>query len=897
MKKTAIILFVILNLLALRTSYAQTSAVTNGLNYLYSVQNADGSWGSAASQKEILPATVSVIETFEALSVTDKTSYSNAVTWLQGQSVTTTEYLSERMLNLTTAAADQETLLTYIDSLSYAWGGYDDYGVSIIDTALALQALTAANYSDTTVIDQALSFLLTSQNTDGGWGLISGDESSTYVTAIVASTLQNFTQTTTLATASSKAMSFLLSHQNTDGGFASSPSTVYETALVYKALAPLTTDNTVLGNAVNYLTANQAANGSWNDDPYSTALALQALHLSENKPTPLPSPTSGTVSGTVVDGATNQPLNGVAIQLSGDGGQFASTSNGGAFSVTNVPAGSYQISLSVNGYSSYSETVTVSAGSIINLGTILLSASPTFGMIQGTITDASTGLPLSGVVITITGSSSWSATTASDGSFKLTDITPGSVTLSASMTGYYAVSGTGAVTAGGTLTFSPSLSTSPPVATTGGIKGTVTDSATGLPIQGALVTITPDPAGTGPLATDVLGMFALASMEPGTYTVTINAANYTGQTYLVTILGGVITDLGSIRLNPSPTSATLTVFGVVWDAETNNPIAGAEVSVRGTDQTALTDSGGRYTLSGLTEIMMGLKASAVGYNSNFNSLVTDAFGEYEVSFALDKSRMSAVDIKLLSTDKPEYPANTPVNILSELENTGDATAEITVSVQIADQYGNILSVVTYPGNPALLEPHVAQTITLQWDPEQNPPGPYQLTLSLYDNAEGGLIAESATSLTISPTAKADSLVSVVSPRFINVKATETINISAYLVNRSNVDASFTAQYEIKDPAGIVLKDGAIDFSLSTSEAFKVIVLADFTNTFTQSGQYPVSLKIFSGSELLAQATDAVYVAPKIRIEPTNSMEPSTVIPDGDKELRINIQIKGVEDLP
>src|SRR3990172_4288614 len=32
-----------------------------------------------------------------------------------------------------------------------------------------------------------------------------------------------------------------------------------------------------LQNAINYLTSTQSSNGSWNDDPYSTALALQAL--------------------------------------------------------------------------------------------------------------------------------------------------------------------------------------------------------------------------------------------------------------------------------------------------------------------------------------------------------------------------------------------------------------------------------------------------------------------------------------------------------------------------------------------------------------------------------------------------------------------------------------------
>ncbi len=81
----------------------------------------------------------------------------------------------------------------------------------------------------------------------------------------------------------SKATSFFLAHQNPDGGFGSSPSTVYETSLAFKALFGVTTDATVLGRAVSYLTAAQCERSSWNDNPNYTALAKVGPNLTITK--------------------------------------------------------------------------------------------------------------------------------------------------------------------------------------------------------------------------------------------------------------------------------------------------------------------------------------------------------------------------------------------------------------------------------------------------------------------------------------------------------------------------------------------------------------------------------------------------------------------------------------
>lgn len=99
------------------------------------------------------------------------------------------------------------------------------------------------------------------------------------MTALVLNTLSQFKLIYDLQTEINNAASYLLSHQNSDGSFGEG--TVYETALAFEALiasgAVGAENYTVLQNAIAYLTSTQLPNGSWNDDPYSTALALRAL--------------------------------------------------------------------------------------------------------------------------------------------------------------------------------------------------------------------------------------------------------------------------------------------------------------------------------------------------------------------------------------------------------------------------------------------------------------------------------------------------------------------------------------------------------------------------------------------------------------------------------------------
>ncbi|MBI5074190.1 MAG: hypothetical protein HZB62_03305 [Nitrospirae bacterium] len=120
MKKIAIMLLVIIQFISASAALAQTPAITQGLNYLFSVQNPDGSWGNEISQRDVLPATVAVIETLQRFSYPYTAQYQYADTWLRSQGLETSDHLSERVQALSMAGTDSNLLLSYIDELSYA---------------------------------------------------------------------------------------------------------------------------------------------------------------------------------------------------------------------------------------------------------------------------------------------------------------------------------------------------------------------------------------------------------------------------------------------------------------------------------------------------------------------------------------------------------------------------------------------------------------------------------------------------------------------------------------------------------------------------------------------------------------------------------------------------------
>ncbi len=282
MKQGGIFITAVITLILICTpgpGHARTPEIESGLNYLASTQNADGSWGAAASATDSMTATAEAIGAQRLINATSA-DLAGAINWLSTQKLDATAQLSRRILALASPGTDKDLLLSYSDSLYRAWGGYEGYDLNILDTALALRALGSIDYENRELLNYALGYLLDNQKLDGGWSFSKTDDrSNTYVTSNVLLALLKYRNDFYLEENLDRAVNFIRSKQNFDGGFGSSPSTAYETSLAMQGLITYGyQDKQALNGAANYLAVNQSANGSWDDDVYSTALALNALN-------------------------------------------------------------------------------------------------------------------------------------------------------------------------------------------------------------------------------------------------------------------------------------------------------------------------------------------------------------------------------------------------------------------------------------------------------------------------------------------------------------------------------------------------------------------------------------------------------------------------------------------
>lgn len=262
-------------------SYAQSAAIINGLTWLSGNQNADGSWGKQTEL--ILIDTTEAINAFKYVNNTG-TDYAEGINWLSLQNTISTDELSRKIISLANPGVDTSALINIL--ISYrngdgGWGLSAGFESEALTTSLSLLALKAASFTDSNTISAALGYLISAQNPDGGFGFYSGDDSNVYMTAMVLHTFLQYKSSYNLQASINNAVSCLLAKQNPDGGFGSGSSTVYETALVYQILVRTIYDPIAWAKAESYLLTTQSPDGSWNQDAYSTALALRALYDAE----------------------------------------------------------------------------------------------------------------------------------------------------------------------------------------------------------------------------------------------------------------------------------------------------------------------------------------------------------------------------------------------------------------------------------------------------------------------------------------------------------------------------------------------------------------------------------------------------------------------------------------
>ena len=164
--------------------------------------------------------------------------------------------------------------------------------------------------------------------------------------------------------------------------------------------------------------------------------------------------TTGTIRGTVTDSSTGQGLADVTIIVSTVTAPVQ-TDAGGNFQIINVPTGPLKIQAGKDGYSAAAGTAQMTAGGLLVFSPSLIPVTTPATAVQGTVTDGNTGQPLAGVTISVTGSTTASTQTDSQGAYRIDNLVPGMITIEASLSGYDGAIAVTTIVSNTILTFSP----------------------------------------------------------------------------------------------------------------------------------------------------------------------------------------------------------------------------------------------------------------------------------------------------------------------------------------------------------------------------------------------------------------------------------------------------------
>jgi len=257
---------------------AVAQSIDQGIDFLAASQRAGGGWSS--SEVRSLHATTEALRALQTIGV-EAASRSAAADLLELEPVVDNDDRARRLEVLalegrssTALAAD---LLAAGDSAG-GWGLISDFTANPLDTALALTALARSGQSGSREVFTSLVTLVGAQNADGGWPCVASGESETSCTAHALSTLSLYRSLFLLETPIAKGIAFLRAEIQPDGSIGSFGAPLYTTAVASRAL--LAVGDELSGNRSqvrSFLQEAQGADGSWEGDPFLTAVALRAL--------------------------------------------------------------------------------------------------------------------------------------------------------------------------------------------------------------------------------------------------------------------------------------------------------------------------------------------------------------------------------------------------------------------------------------------------------------------------------------------------------------------------------------------------------------------------------------------------------------------------------------------
>ncbi len=351
-------------------------------------------------------------------------------------------------------------------------------------------------------------------------------------------------------------------------------------------------------------------------EEYTGTVEIKAGEIVSHDIELTPSPTTGGVTGSVTDSLFNMPLENVQVSI---GSAETKTDDLGFYHLTGIEAGTQTIHAQLEGFQNYSDSVEVKAGEVTSKN-IVMSPLPLTGSVKGIVTDNDTGEAIEKAWVIIGFNF---ARTDSNGNYRINGIFAGNRKVYAIKHAYFIYYGNVTVKAGEQVFYDIKMS---PFTLRGTVKGKVTDSLYGTPLEDVCVSI-----GLHKTETDEDGNYRLTGVLMGPRIITACKSHYKFYLNTVSVSAGK-TVISDIAMEPFSTTGELQ--GTITDSSDNSPLENVRVEVGSAD--TRTDENGFYRLNGIRSGSRSLVATLSGYHQYKTDVTIEAGVTNYYNFSMDE---------------------------------------------------------------------------------------------------------------------------------------------------------------------------------------------------------------------------------------------------------------------
>lgn len=259
----------------------------------------------------------------------------------------------------------------------------------------------------------------------------------------------------------------------------------------------------------------------------------------------------GSISGTVIAANTGLPIAGALIEVIFNNQVVESvlTDSSGNYSLPDLLPGSYDVLARADNYQVNVIAVAVQSdqNSIVNFSLDPIGPFP--GILEGTVTDADTTMPIAGAAVLVFSNNRLinSVLTDPSGNYSIDDLPLGSYLVVAIAPHYQMELFPATIQANQTTTLDFALETSPST-----IQGQITNAFTGQPIPGAFVLLFQNGSFETIGLTDNSGNYSIDTLSAGDYSLTIFARGFYAKTITFSIGTTEVITLNTSLIPDSP---------------------------------------------------------------------------------------------------------------------------------------------------------------------------------------------------------------------------------------------------------------------------------------------------------------------------------------------------------